>query len=191
MIIIKSKIDTHLFFNSFHNLFFDYFFRFVTYLADGVAAILSVVILLVVKYRYSIMVAISTLVSAAITQILKHSIFDHVVRPKKFFEGIHDLYFVPGVENMSYNSFPSGHSTCAFALYMMLAFIVKQKKYKTLFFVVGVCAAYSRIYLSQHFLEDVTAGSIIGTSTAIIVYYTLNGKQNNNLDKSLINSFKK
>jgi len=33
-------------------------------------------------------------VSSIFTQVLKRTLFEDVVRPKKFFEGIHDLYFV-------------------------------------------------------------------------------------------------
>ena len=190
-IFINSKAQAHLFFNSFHTSFFDRFFYFATFLGDGVTATLIVLMLLAVKYRYAIIVALSTVVSALITQSLKHFVFDDVVRPKKFFEGLHDLYFVPGVENYLYNSFPSGHTTCAFSLYLALAFIVKQKRFKILFFLLAVFTGYSRIYLSQHFLEDVTVGSIIGTVTAFVMYYWIQSKNKTWLNQSLIDSFRK
>jgi len=178
MIIINSKLDTHLFFNSFHNSFFDVFFYWATYFGDGIAVILVFIILLTVKYRYALILALSTGISAIITQGLKHLVFPDVVRPKLFFKGLNDLYFVPGVENMYNNSFPSGHTTCAFAMYMSLAFIVKKKTYKILLFFTAVLIGYSRIYLSQHFLEDVTAGSFIGTVTAIFIYFVYYSKIN-------------
>jgi membrane-associated phospholipid phosphatase len=31
--------------------------------------------------------------------------------------------------------------------------------------------AYSRVYLSQHFTEDVLAGAVVGTCTGIAVYF--------------------
>jgi membrane-associated phospholipid phosphatase len=31
--------------------------------------------------------------------------------------------------------------------------------------------AYSRVYLSQHFLSDVCVGSIIGFTTPFLIYY--------------------
>ncbi len=188
-IILNSKAETHLFFNSFHNPFFDSFFYCITFLGDGVAAILIAIILLVVKYRFVFIVALSSIISALITHSLKYT-FD-IVRPKKFFEDLHDLYFVPGVENYLYNSFPSGHTTCAFSLYFALAFIVKQQRLKMLFLVLAVLTGYSRIYLSQHFLEDVTAGSVIGSITAFFVYFFISSRENEWMDKSLIDSFKK
>jgi membrane-associated phospholipid phosphatase len=157
-------------------------------------AVLVVIILLAIKYKYAFIVGISNIISALITQTLKQTVFAHAVRPKKFFEGIHDLYFVPGVENYLYNSFPSGHSTCAFSLYFALALLVKNKILKLLFFIVALLIGYSRIYLSQHFFEDVYAGSIIGVTTTIIVYYFIQNfiQKNNNswIEQSLITSFK-
>jgi membrane-associated phospholipid phosphatase len=190
LIIANSKANTHLEFNSYHNSFFDVFFRYVTNLGDGVAAILAVIILLTVKFRYALIVGLANIISATITQTLKHTVFADVVRPKKFFEGVHDLYFVPGVDNYLYNSFPSGHSTCAFSLYFSLALIVESKVSKFILFGIAFLVGCSRIYLSQHFLEDVYAGSLIGVVTSFVVFYYVQKNQSPGLGKSLITIFK-
>jgi membrane-associated phospholipid phosphatase len=156
-----------------------------SHLGDGYTATLAVVTLLVVRFRYVILVAGSNLLAALITQTLKHTIFDDVVRPKKFFEGLHDLYLVPEVENHLYNSFPSGHSTCAFALYFSIGLIVENKILKFLCFVLALTVGYSRIYLSQHFFEDVYAGSFVGVSGTIIVYLLIKGNKAEWMDRSL------
>jgi hypothetical protein len=135
-------------------------------------------------------IGISNLISALITQLLKHTLFADIVRPKKFFEGIHDLYFVPGVDNYLYNSFPSGHSTCAFSLYFALSLIVENKFVKLICFITALLVGYSRVYLSQHFFEDVYAGSLIGVVTTIIVYYIIKKTEKNWMEKSLISSFR-
>ena len=153
-------------------------------------AVLVVIMLLAVRFRYALIVGISNIVASSITQFLKNTIFNDVVRPKKFFEGIEDIYFVPGVENFSYNSFPSGHSTCAFALYFSLALIVKNRVYKLLLFFVALFVGYSRIYLSQHFFEDVYAGSLIGVGTSIIVFYFIQKNNKPWFERSLITVFK-
>jgi membrane-associated phospholipid phosphatase len=36
-------------------------------------------------------------------------------------------------------------------------------------------AGYSRCYLFQHFPVDVLAGSMLGTSSSLVVYYWLSG----------------
>ncbi|MDQ3049054.1 MAG: phosphatase PAP2 family protein, partial [Bacteroidota bacterium] len=155
LLVISTKGDIHLGFNSFHYPILDKVLWAFTYLGDGVTALLVVIMLLAVNFRAAFLVAISNVVSATITQILKHTLFSEYVRPKKFFEDFQDIYFVPGVDNYLYHSFPSGHTTCAFALYLALALLVKKHSYKMFFFVMALTVSYSRTYLSQHFLMDV------------------------------------
>jgi membrane-associated phospholipid phosphatase len=185
LILVNTKTETHLEFNRYHNLFFDRFFEYATYLGDGYIATLAVIILLAVRYRFALIVGLSNIIASSITQILKRTLFEDVVRPKKFFEGLHDIYLVPDVENYLYNSFPSGHSTCAFALYFSIALIVKDKRIKFLCFALALIAAYSRIYLSQHFFEDVFAGSAIGVLSTFITYQFVNDKSSSWMDRSL------
>lgn len=190
LLIISTKVEIQLSFNTFHNSFFDTFFYYTTYLGDGLMAVLVVIILLAVKYRYAFIVGVSNIIAALITQTLKQTVFSDALRPKKFFEGIHNLYFVPGVDNYLYNSFPSGHSTCAFSLYFSLSLLVENKIFKLLFFIVALLIGYSRIYLSQHFFEDVYAGSLIGVITTIMVYYFIQKRNRNWMEQSLFTSFK-
>ncbi|MDP1745063.1 MAG: phosphatase PAP2 family protein [Bacteroidota bacterium] len=191
LLVINTKTETHLTFNTFHSSFFDTFFYYTTYLGDGVMLLLTVIILMAVKYRYAVIVGLSNIIASIITQALKQTVFNEVVRPKKFFEGIQDLYFVPGVENHLYYSFPSGHATCAFSLYFALALLAKNKALELSLFFVALLVGYSRIYLSQHFFEDVYAGSLIGISTTFIVYYLIQKSNRNWMNGSLITSFKK
>lgn len=190
IIFVNSKAETHLSINSFHNSFFDTINTYTTYLGDGFTAALLILMMLAIKYRYFVILALSNLVSALIAQALKHFVFNDVVRPKKFFEGIQDLYFVPGIENHMYNSFPSGHTTCAFALYMSFALLTENRFYKFLFLILGLLTGYSRIYLSQHFFEDVYAGSFIGVSSSIIVFYFIQKKNHPWMERSIVNFFK-
>lgn len=183
---MNSKAETHLEFNRFHTPFFDHFFYYATFLGDGYMATIVGVMLLAVRYRWVIIVGLSNILSALITQSLKHTVFDDVVRPKKFFEGLHDIYLVPNVDNYLYNSFPSGHSTCAFALYFALAVILNNKTLKFICFLLALTAGYSRIYLSQHFFEDVYAGSLIGTGSVLFIYWLFRNNKAAWLDRSLL-----
>ena len=190
VLIINTKIDLHLTFNAFHTPFFDTFFSYFTHLGDGVIALLTVIILFTIKYRYALIAGLANLIAAIITQGLKLTVYSDVVRPKKFFEGVHELYFIPGVDNHLYNSFPSGHSTCAFSLYFSLALFVESRALKALFFIVALLCGYSRIYLSQHFFEDVYAGSLIGLSVTIVTYYFIQKSKRPWLDRALIPALK-
>ncbi len=177
-------------FNSYHHPLFDVFNTYTTYLGDGFTAALLIIMMLGVKYRFFIIVGLANVLAAIIAQVLKRFVFDEVVRPKKFFEGLQELYFVPGIENHLYNSFPSGHTTCAFALYFSCALIVRKNYFKLIFFVLALLTAYSRIYLSQHFFEDVYAGSIIGVVTSFFVFYFVQKKDHPRLDRSIVSVFK-
>ena len=188
--MMDSKAEKHLEFNSFHNSFFDSFFYYFTFLGDGITALVISITLIAFNFRNALFVGLSNIISVLITQLLKHTLFDDIVRPKKFFEGMHDLYLVPGVDNYLYNSFPSGHSTCAFSLYLALALIIQNKLLKLLFFFIALLVGYSRIYLSQHFFEDVYAGSIIGVFVTLIVYYCMRKTNAKWMSHSFIKSFK-
>jgi membrane-associated phospholipid phosphatase len=71
-------------------------------------------------------------------------------------------------------SFPSGHTTSVFAFMAFLSIITKNKLFSILYLLMAIFAAYSRMYLAQHFLEDVITGSIIGVVTAFVVTTLLN-----------------
>lgn len=191
IILVNKKAETHLAFNSFHPFILDKLAPYITYLGEGIIVTLIFVMLLAIKFRYALIVGAANILSALLTQLLKHTLFSDVVRPKKFFEGIHELYFIPGVDNHLYNSFPSGHTTCAFALYFSLALIIENRFYKLLFFILALLTGYSRIYMSQHFFEDVYAGSIIGVSSAFIVFYSVQKNKRPGLDKALVSIFNK
>lgn len=190
LLAMNTKVELHLTFNSFHSPFFDTFFHYITYLGDGVMALLTVIILLTIKYRYALIAGLSNIIASLITLFLKFTLYPDAVRPKKFFENIQSIYLVPGIDNHLYNSFPSGHSTTAFSLYFALALFVDNGILKSLLFIVALLTGYSRIYLSQHFFEDVYTGSLIGLCITIIVYYFIQKSNKSWMDKSIITSFK-
>lgn len=86
------------------------------------------------------------------------------------------------------NSFPSGHATSAFAVFTCLALLTKNSYLKIIFFIIAVIAAFSRTYLSQHWLVDVTIGSLIGTIAATLFYFIIiQTNKLQNLNKPLLN----
>lgn len=170
-LIYYSKEEIHLYLNRFHHSFFDYFFPIVTWLGNFISVIMVTFILCFIKYRYAVLVLVANIFSAALAQFLKHTIFSDVVRPVKFFEGTHQLNLLPGYDNHMYNSFPSGHATSAFTTFFCLALITKNNFLKFVSFICALAVGASRIYLSQHFLSDVFAGSIIGMVFSIAGYH--------------------
>jgi membrane-associated phospholipid phosphatase len=192
IIILVDKSPLHLFLNSFHNSFFDSLFYYITFLGDGITATIITLLLILIKYRYALITGISCLLSATITQLLKHFVFADALRPAKFFEGLNTLHLVENVENYSYNSFPSGHSTIAFALCTSFLFTTTNKGMKLTFFLAAILIAYSRVYLSQHFFEDIYVGSIIGCLVSCGIYFLFNKvSYDSKLNYSLLDVFRK
>lgn len=178
IVFLFTKAEIHLFSNQFHTLFFDQFFKFATYMGDGVVVIIAILIMAFFKVRYGLYALTGYLASGLITQLLKRLVFSDVSRPVKYFKDIAELYLVPGVEVHSTKSFPSGHTTTAFAFFACLAVLSHSRTAKLFMFVLALLTAYSRVYLSQHFLVDIFAGSIIGTATTYLLrpYFTTEGK---------------
>lgn len=69
-----------------------------------------------------------------------------------------DDAFVVGFPN-GY-SFPSSHTTLAFALAMVLSY--KEPKFTRWFFLLAVLIGFSRIYIGHHYPGDVLAGALLG-----------------------------
>ena len=113
-------------------------------------------------------------------------------RPSKFFElyETYKLHLIDGVKMHSLQSFPSGHTATAFNIFIMLAFIVKSNTLKLLFFIMAVLVAYSRVYLSQHFLMDITAGSVVGVTIMVLVFIWFGNFNKNWLDCSVLKGSK-
>jgi membrane-associated phospholipid phosphatase len=162
VIFSVEKMSLHLWFNQWHNEFFDPFFSFATHMAEGWFIGVIVLLALLYKLRYGIAGLIGIALSGITTQLLKRLIFSDQFRPTKVFEGIADLHLVQGVTMHSNHSFPSGHATGAFALFLFSAFLFNNKWLQLLSYFLALITAYSRVYLSQHFFEDIVAGSMIG-----------------------------
>ena len=165
-----SKASIHLWLNNYHSDFFDWFFRYITNLGDGLFIIIPVVVLLFFSLRNALFVLSVYLSTGLITQLVKRLLFDGAERPIRYFHDIAHLHLVEGVKMLSGHSFPSGHATSAFALFLCLALLFKNRWIQLACFITACLVAYSRIYLSQHFLIDVYAGSLIGITGALLFY---------------------
>lgn len=186
-----SLIDGHLLLNQYHSPLFDWIFKYLTWFGDGIMFGVVIVIGLFVRFRVSLYAAVVGILTLfIISYISKELLFHDTPRPANVFahSGI-VLHYIDGVRMHMISSFPSGHATTAFALYSLLAFFAKRNYIKLLLFVMAALSAFSRVYLSQHFVKDIEAGAIIGFGISLLVFYFLNRKTGDNkkLDKSLLN----
>lgn len=189
-LLVFSKEEIHLFSNNMHSRLADIFFTYLTYLGDGLSIAIFFVLLLFISFRKAFIVGLSGLLGGMLAQFFKRVVFEDVPRPKPYFEGIAELYFVPGVDVHTTLSLPSGHTATAFALFFVLATFSSRNSVKLVCLVAALLVGYSRIYLSQHFLIDVYIGSILGTISGILIVFLLNRSKRKWLNQSLIKIIK-
>jgi membrane-associated phospholipid phosphatase len=190
-LVVFTKAEIHLYINQYHSSFFDVFFKYITNMGDGIFIPVYLLILAMIRFRYAVLLIIVFLLSGLVVQVLKRSFFMDIVRPTEFFKDIANLYLVPGVKQHCCRSFPSGHTATAFSSMVCFVIALKPNYAKVLCLVLACLIAFSRVYLSQHFLIDIFAGSLIGTLVAIYSGYFLNKVSNQWIDLNLLQILKR
>lgn len=193
MMYIYPKPELHLMLNSFHSGVLDFFFKFYTLMAEWPLYVLAFLPSLWKRNKMTLFFAMCELTGGTILQILKHTISNP--RPVSVFEDYPDLVLplVQGVDMHHSNSFPSGHAStffmfCTCSVIVLAYFFSRKDALKTLrnqilfdvalvaLLFLAVMGAYSRVYLSQHFLSDVCVGSIIGFTTPFLMFWLCRNK---------------
>lgn len=186
LLILFNKNTTHLYLNQFHSAFLDKFFVITTNLGDGTMPFILGGIILFFSYRFALIIPTSGTIAGLIAQFLKRIVFPDAMRPYAIFKDYEGYHLVNGIAMHSSFSFPSGHSATIFAITFCLAAFTKNKIAKVLLFLIAAIVAYSRIYLSRHFLVDIYFGSLLGVFTALFTIFLFQRFQNSWMDKSLL-----
>lgn len=189
LVLIFTKAEIHIALNKFNTNQFDVFFKYATYLGDGIMIGVLFIVLLFIKYQHAFAFLTGSLITSVIINVMKKVIFHNMYRPSKYFElyETYKLHLVEGVNLHQLQSFPSGHSATAFNVFFTIAILVKNNTLKLLFFVLAYTVAYSRIYISQHFLVDITVGSLIATLCIIISFNWFSKFKSQWLNRSILN----
>jgi len=168
--IYLSKPELFLMINGYRSAWADVFFKYFTHVGDGLFFVPFIVLALFVRFGSAVYLLLTLMTAGLIAQVLKKLVFSEALRPKGWFGSEELVQTVVGVKLHSFNSFPSGHATTAFALMFALTLATRNKSLGYLFLMAAVLAGYSRMYLGQHFFEDIFFGSIIGVSCAAAVW---------------------
>jgi membrane-associated phospholipid phosphatase len=168
LLVFMSKADSFLLLNGYHARFLDSFFTLYTNVGDGLFSIgVAVILLFYRRFLLAIEIIVAFLISGALVQILKY--FFPMPRPRLFLAGMRYDHFIDQVTLTGHASFPSGHSASAFALATLLSLFNSNKTRSLFYLLAATLVGYSRIYLAQHFLEDVFAGILTGVFSALVV----------------------
>ncbi|WP_247237120.1 phosphatase PAP2 family protein [Telluribacter sp. SYSU D00476] len=170
--LFHTQSDIIISINNFWSPMGDFLFKYGTHLGDGIFVVAVALLLMLYSYRRGLLIVLGYLISGLIVQVCKHFIFADIHRPWYTMSKVAPwLHKVEGVQMYQNGSFPSGHTTSAFALFAMLAFMSREPWVKALYLLPAVVVGYSRMYLLQHFLIDVHVGSMLGVVSSILLYY--------------------
>jgi membrane-associated phospholipid phosphatase len=155
--------------NQKHHLYWDYFFKYATEMGNGLIYVLVAAWLAWHRVGYGIIALICFSATGLTVQVLKRFVFADLDRPKLLLQH-YGLHFVEGEKILTQYSFPSGHTATAFSMFYLLSLLVRDERLGLPFALFAVIAGFSRIYLAQHFLADVLAGSVVGVALTFVIY---------------------
>jgi membrane-associated phospholipid phosphatase len=151
----------------------DSLFFWITFLGDGIFYVVVSLLMALKNKRWAGFALLCYAVTGIIAQFLKIVIFPDSPRPSAFFGQNIPLHFVEGVELHTSNSFPSGHTTSAFSLALVLSLYGRQGWISIVCFLGAVLVGFSRVYLMQHFFIDTYFGAYIGVLVSFALYQFL------------------
>lgn len=181
LLFAKGKADSFLLMNFYHRQWLDHFFIFFTVLGDGLfVVLLSIFCFFVLKKRkLAITLLIAFIFTGIVVQVIKPIV--ESPRPESFFYPRRLPFFIDDIIHAANNSFPSGHTVTVFAMVTVLVLNTRNKWYYLMLLLFAMLVGFSRIYLSQHFLADVLAGSLLGVLGGVCCEYWCRNLSNDKL----------
>ena len=171
-----NRESVFLYLNNQHTYLGDLIFKYFTHAGDGLFMIAAAIFVFFIgKRKLALLLVLSFLVTGLFVQGLKR--VNEKPRPGLFFKNPMQVHKVDGEILKGNNSFPSGHTTTAFAMFSLLAFTTRKKELQLLYFLTALVIGYSRIYLGQHFFEDVLAGAALGFFTSFVLMWLFRNKE--------------
>ena len=168
LILVLGKNGAFQLINSNHNEIADQFFKYFTHYGDGLMWTPLGIYCFFYRRKYFIAVVAGVIISTILAQILKRVVYPDELRPISYLSEIFPVHVVDGVTMRKVHSFPSGHTTTAFAMALIMAYIINRKAWSVILPLLASLAGYSRVYLAQHFPTDIFAGMCIGIVSAIL-----------------------
>lgn len=165
---ILGQTEFFLLLNANLGSFADNFFAFWTNLGDGVVWLIVAYLFFRYRRKQVPLLVATIIISTLITQVTKNYIAPAALRPTAAIVDIHSIHTVPGVELLTANSFPSGHTATAFCIFLLGCLLIRKRWVIPVGFVCALLVGYSRIYLGQHFPLDVGAGMVTAMITVLL-----------------------
>lgn len=143
--------------------FFTPFLEFFSFLCDP--AVIVIIALLLAFFKRTRRFGLAVLLGVAVGALLTNCCLKLLIaRPRPYADETsvyYQFWQLVKQHTESDNSFPSGHTTAAFATATAIFFRCN-KRYSWLAFIAALLVAVSRIYLVVHFPSDVLVGIVVG-----------------------------
>lgn len=183
-----GRDQLHLMINQFHIKPLDYFFDYYTEIGTSGLFIFLIIYTIFKSNWITLGYLIGTeIIAGTINLIIKKTFFKAVYRPAYYFQQKQiNLYLIDNYKMQEVYTFPSGHSLMAIVIAMTMCTMTQNRGFQFLFILNFVVIAYSRMYLSKHFMIDTIGGATLAFFTFIFVYYLLNNQNHSFWNKPII-----
>ncbi len=180
---LYGKNNFFLFLNTDLGISADYFFRFFSYLGDGLLWIPLLVYFIYTEGKKSLPFLISCFIlTTFLTQVCKYLIVPDELRPTSEISTAL-IHTVQDVRVHATASFPSGHTATAFVFYLIFCLVFKNNWWLVVGLLYALVVGYSRIYLAQHFPFDVAGGIAVAVISIIFSLIIQNKIDKHKLNK--------
>lgn len=159
--LLLEKINASL-----RSSFMDCFMPKLTYLGTFYAALIILILILVSPIKYKIQFALALAITMALTAAITQGIKRTVNRDRPYNVLLNLTVSKIGIDKYS---FPSGHTSNAFALAVITFCFFPYVG--TFALLLAILVGLSRMYLGVHYPTDVAIGFIIGTLSSLAIYF--------------------
>ncbi len=151
-------------------MFFTPFFDFISLLGKG-GIFLIFLSLVMVFFKRTRRIGTAMLIAVTVGALFTNCCLKILIaRPRPYSDEssiYYRLWLLVGQHTESDKSFPSGHTTAAFAT-MTALFLTGNRRYSWAAFIFALLMAVARIYLVVHYPSDVLAGILVGAAAGLI-----------------------
>ncbi len=182
-----GRDELHLILNKSFSPLFDAFFKYFSKIGPLIFIVVTLFFIIKKETFKSLLILFSAYgLNFIIGTFVKRNFFKHVHRPTYYFEqkGI-DLHLIDGVSSQIPYTFPSGHTAETFLLMLFICMVSKSKLIQIIAVILAITMAFSRVYLSKHFLIDTIGGALLGTFVLTLMYYIFQNRNSVFLNKKI------